>query len=52
MAPLAAYTFSGRIGSLLSPEMREAFSNLLQQELAEQGSIHITNDSGIFEAHV
>jgi ubiquinone/menaquinone biosynthesis C-methylase UbiE len=48
--PLIAYAFSGRIGSLLSQEVRETFINLVHQELAEHDSIHITNNSGIFEA--
>lgn len=48
--PLAAYAFSGRLGSLLTPEMRASFTEMLRQELAEHGSIHITKSSGIFEA--
>lgn len=49
--PLAAYAFSGRLGSLLTREMRESFTTLIRQELAARGTIHITNASGIFEAH-
>jgi len=48
--PLAAYAFSGRLGSLLTAEMRESFANVIRQELAERGTIHITNASGIFDA--
>lgn len=48
--PLAAYIFSGRIGSLLTREMRESFTDIFRQELAVQGTIHITTASGIFEA--
>ncbi len=47
---LAEYVFSGRLGSLLSSQYREAFIALLRQELAERGTIHITNASGMFEA--
>ena len=49
--PLAAYAFSGRLGSLLTTEMRESFTTLIRQELAARGAIHITNASGVFEAH-
>jgi ubiquinone/menaquinone biosynthesis C-methylase UbiE len=49
--PLAAFAFSGRLGSLLTREMRESFTNLIRQELAKQGTIHITKASGMFEAH-
>jgi ubiquinone/menaquinone biosynthesis C-methylase UbiE len=48
--PLAAYAFSGRLGSLLTSEQRESFINFIRQELAARGTIHITNASGIFEA--
>lgn len=48
--PLAAYAFSGRLGSLLTREMRESFTNLIRQELARRGTIHITKASGMFEA--
>jgi ubiquinone/menaquinone biosynthesis C-methylase UbiE len=48
--PLADYAFSGKLGSLLSSQDREAFIVLLRQELAERGTIQITNASGMFEA--
>jgi hypothetical protein len=48
--PLADYAFSGKLGSLLSSQDREAFIALLRQELAERGTIQITNASGMFEA--
>jgi SAM-dependent methyltransferase len=48
--PLVDYAFSGRIGFLSSSEMRELFIKLVHQELAERGTIHITNASGLFEA--
>ncbi len=48
--PLAAYVFSGKIGSLLSSEKREALTDMFRQELAERGSIHNTKASGLFEA--
>jgi hypothetical protein len=47
---LAAYMLSRRIGSLLSSEQRETLTDVIQQELAEQGTIHLTNASGMFEA--
>jgi ubiquinone/menaquinone biosynthesis C-methylase UbiE len=48
--PLAAYTFSLRGGSLFTREMRESFLNLIRQELAARGTIHITTTSGVFES--
>jgi ubiquinone/menaquinone biosynthesis C-methylase UbiE len=48
--PLAAYAFSGRLGSLLTAEMRESFTDLIRQELAARGTIHITSAAGLFEA--
>ncbi len=48
--PLAAYAFSLKIGSLLTGEMRESFINLIRQELAAQGTIHITMAAGMFES--
>jgi ubiquinone/menaquinone biosynthesis C-methylase UbiE len=48
--PLADYVFSGKLGSLLSNQRREAFIGMLRQELAWRGTIHITNVSGMFEA--
>jgi ubiquinone/menaquinone biosynthesis C-methylase UbiE len=49
--PLAAYAFSRRLGSRFSQEMRESFTDLIRQELMKRGRIHITNASGLFEAH-
>lgn len=48
--PLADYVFSTRLGSLLSSRQREAFIEMLRQELAVRETIHITNVSGLFEA--
>lgn len=48
--PLAAYAFSGRHGSLLPPEVRESCVDFLRQELAAQGSIHLTASSDMFIA--
>jgi ubiquinone/menaquinone biosynthesis C-methylase UbiE len=48
--PLAAYAFSSGLGSLLSTEMRESFIDLIQQELAAQGTLHITKSSGLLVA--
>jgi ubiquinone/menaquinone biosynthesis C-methylase UbiE len=49
--PLAAYAFSRRLSSQFTREMRESFVHFIQQELNARGTIHITNASGIFEAH-
>jgi ubiquinone/menaquinone biosynthesis C-methylase UbiE len=48
--PLAAYAFSGRLGSRLTPAMRESFTSMIRQEIAEHGPLHITKSSGLFEA--
>lgn len=48
--PLAAYVFSGRLGSFLTQEMRESFTNLIRQELAARGTLHLTTALGMFEA--
>lgn len=49
--PLIAYALSGKAGELLIGEKREAFVALVKQELATHGVIHITKDSGMFEAY-
>jgi ubiquinone/menaquinone biosynthesis C-methylase UbiE len=48
--PLVAYMLSGRIGSLLASKQRAALTAVIQQELTERGTIHLTNVSGLFEA--
>lgn len=48
--PLAAYAFSGTLGSLIPAEARASFTDLIRQELAARGSIHITKNTGLFEA--
>ena len=48
--PLTDYVFSCRLGSLLSSPQCEAFIEMLRQELAVRGTIHITNVSGLFDA--
>lgn len=48
--PLAAYAFSGRLGLRLTPAMRESFTSMIRQEIAERGALHITTSSGLFEA--
>lgn len=48
--PLAAYMLSGRIGSRLSSEQRQGVTALIQQDLAERETIHITKAAGLFEA--
>ena len=48
--PLAAYAFSGKLGTILTPEMRASFVDLIRQELATRGTIHIPNPTGLFTA--
>ncbi|HLV98363.1 MAG TPA: methyltransferase domain-containing protein [Ktedonobacterales bacterium] len=48
--PLAAYAFSSKLGTWMTPEMRAPFVDLIRQELATRGSIHITNPTGMFVA--
>jgi ubiquinone/menaquinone biosynthesis C-methylase UbiE len=48
--PLAAYILSGRLGTQLSDEQRQALTEVIRQELAEQGTIHISKAVGLFVA--
>jgi ubiquinone/menaquinone biosynthesis C-methylase UbiE len=48
--PLIAYVLSGRVGASLEGERVAEFAAFVQRELAQQGVIHITKDSGLFEA--
>lgn len=48
-APLAAYAFSGAIGQTLTSTQRLAFTELVEQELAVHGAVHLTKASGMFE---
>jgi SAM-dependent methyltransferase len=49
--PLIAYILSGFAKDLLVGDRREPFARFVRQELASRGSIYITKDSGLFEAH-
>jgi ubiquinone/menaquinone biosynthesis C-methylase UbiE len=48
--PLVAYALSSRMEASLTSEKREAFTSLVRQELAAQGTLHMTKASGMFEA--
>jgi ubiquinone/menaquinone biosynthesis C-methylase UbiE len=48
--PLIAYVLSGTAKAVLVGDKLNAFSNFVEQELATQGAIRITKDSGLFEA--
>ena len=49
-APLIAYLLSMRAVSGLDDAERAAIAERVERELAAQGAIHITKDSGLFEA--
>ncbi len=49
--PLVAYIRSTKAGSALTEEQLTNLRTLLTQRIAEQGSIHITSDVGLFEAY-
>jgi SAM-dependent methyltransferase len=48
--PLIAYVLSGRVGAALEGDRVAEFAAFVRRELAEQRAIHITKDSGLFEA--
>jgi ubiquinone/menaquinone biosynthesis C-methylase UbiE len=48
--PLTDYVFSGSLGSQLSEEKRNAFRELIEQDLATHGALYLTKASGLFEA--
>jgi SAM-dependent methyltransferase len=48
--PLIAYVLSGRVGAALEDDRVAEFAAFVQHELAQHGTIHITKDSGLFEA--
>jgi ubiquinone/menaquinone biosynthesis C-methylase UbiE len=48
--PLIAYILSGRVGAALEGDRVAEFAAFVQRELAQQGAIHVTKDSGLFEA--
>jgi SAM-dependent methyltransferase len=48
--PLIAFLLSTRIASALDDDARTALVKRVKQDLAAHGAIHITKDSGLFEA--
>jgi ubiquinone/menaquinone biosynthesis C-methylase UbiE len=48
--PLIAYILSGQAGRVLVGEKQQRLQALIEQELAARGAIHISKDSGMFEA--
>jgi ubiquinone/menaquinone biosynthesis C-methylase UbiE len=48
--PLIAFLLSTRIASTLDDDARAELVGRVEQELAAHGAIHITKDSGLFEA--
>jgi hypothetical protein len=49
--PLVAYVLSGITWSdAFGDNKRAEFTKFVEQELARQGAIHVTKDSGVFQA--
>jgi SAM-dependent methyltransferase len=48
--PLIAYFLSTRIASALDGDTQAELARRVEQELAAHGAIHVTKDSGLFEA--
>jgi ubiquinone/menaquinone biosynthesis C-methylase UbiE len=48
--PLVAYVLSGIASSMYVGDKRKEFASFVEQELAWRGVIHVTKDSGLFEA--
>jgi SAM-dependent methyltransferase len=48
--PLIAYILSGRVGASLEGDRAAEFATFVERELADQGALHITKASGLFEA--
>jgi hypothetical protein len=48
--PLVAFIAS-MAGAALADDRRAAFARLVEQRLAADGAIHITKDTGLFEAY-
>ena len=48
--PLVAYVLSTRTKSVLVGDRLAEFVRFVEQELADQGTIYVTKDSGVFEA--
>lgn len=48
--PLVAYVLSMFVGTIISGEKVMRFREFVQQELATQGAIHISKETGLFEA--
>ena len=48
--PLAAYILSNPVGETLVADKVEQFTQYIEQEIARNGAIHITKETGLFEA--
>jgi ubiquinone/menaquinone biosynthesis C-methylase UbiE len=48
--PLVAYILSGTWSDAFGDNKRTEFTKFVEQELARQGAIHVTKDSGVFQA--
>ncbi len=48
--PLAAYILSNPVGETLVADRVEQFTHYIEQELAKKRAIHITKETGLFEA--
>ena len=48
--PLTAYIISNPIGEALVGDRVEQFTHFIKQEIASNGAIHITKETGLFEA--
>ncbi len=49
-APLVAYLQSGALGALLTSEQLAQFTQMVNRELAQSGTIHIAKEAGLFSA--
>jgi hypothetical protein len=48
--PLTTYIISNPIGEALVGDRVEQFTHFIEQEIARNGAIHITKETGLFEA--
>lgn len=48
--PLAAYILSNPVGETLVADRVEQFTQYIEQEIAKNGALHITKETGLFEA--
>lgn len=49
--PLIAYILSTTVASLFDEQLLQRAIDVIQQKIAEEGTIHITKDTGLFEAY-